>query len=865
MGFEHRHQGGVSAREELVEALARIHRLELARARELLLRAEQAAAEDPQARSVRQWFALLLEEDARAAGGWRTAQAASSAAPTRVPGRGLGRTSSPRGTAAYVPGRETLVMREAERASQEAQEKVTRERRLPAPTLPVATPAGASQPGAAPQHEPGRLDVALQWRMSEAFGFDFSGVSIRRDSPLATGGTRALVKDGEVHFREGEYRPGTRAGDWLIAHELAHIVQQQAGRGDRPAPRRAIEREADRAATLAILGHAAPIALRAQPAVAYAYSDGEEHEPDTSDAGADDGHTAAGHAAAGAAAAPAAPAEALQLAREGTRTVLPYRAILEQRYRTTLQNLEVYTGNQAAQACAMVHAQAFTVGNIIVLASDTPPLEVVAHEVAHALQQGGDKQPLGAPPSNLGMSRESDSAEHEAHQQGQAAAADMTPAGSSKPEQPGKDAAAGQSAFQEGNRTGTPVLSRFPSPPDCHTFRPGLSFISPIIKAGYDGNTYTAIKTGWESKSWERRWQIYDAEDNLLYESYYTWPSPTLKIPKDVVARGKAGGKDRPWSVWIKVTKTLVPFGGSDANFPHAYMKFNVYDTWNDYLADPDAKPGAVKPPSGPNDKAPSGSVVASPGAKAAGSVVDYGSVVAMNEAYLREIYDASAKQLSELAQDLVKQGVPQKDVAEWANQARNNLKAKIRSQGNPILQRVFEQRNLAKYGDKLGPSYEQLYAKYAKSGLTPDEINAKIIQGAGKANAGFNRWAGRLKFAGRLALALDICLAAVRVYMAPEGEKVKTALREVARIGGALALGAAGAEAGAALGAAVGAAFAGVGAVPGAVIGGIVFGIGGAILGGYLAEQLVAKLYEMFPPDDCKFEGDFTEGVKAQ
>src|SRR6185436_6567426 len=294
MGFEHRHRGGVSAREELEEALARIHRLELARARELLLRAEQAAAEDPQARSVRQWFALLLEEEACAAVGWGTALTASGAAPARVPGRVAGRTSSPRGAEMYAPGRQTLVMREAERAAQEAHEETTHEEaaREPsrrAPVSPAAPPAGASQPGAAPRREPGRLDVATQWRMSQAFGFEFNGVSIRRDSPLAIGATRALVKDGEVHFREGEYRPGTRAGDWLIAHELAHIVQQQAGRGDRPAPRRAIEREADRAATLALLGHAAPIALRAQPTVAYAYNDGEDHEPDAADAGGDIG------------------------------------------------------------------------------------------------------------------------------------------------------------------------------------------------------------------------------------------------------------------------------------------------------------------------------------------------------------------------------------------------------------------------------------------------------------------------------------------------------------------------------------------------------------------------------------------------
>jgi len=152
-----------------------------------------------------------------------------------------------------APGKQTLVMQEAQYDEEPAP------RRAPAP------------------REPGRLDAGLQGRMSQAFGFDLSGVSIRRDSPEATGATRALVKDGEVHFREGAYQPGTREGDWLIAHELAHVVQQQGGRGERAGSRQELEREADRAATLAVLGRAAPIALRAQPAVAYAFSDSEEH------------------------------------------------------------------------------------------------------------------------------------------------------------------------------------------------------------------------------------------------------------------------------------------------------------------------------------------------------------------------------------------------------------------------------------------------------------------------------------------------------------------------------------------------------------------------------------------------------------
>jgi Domain of unknown function (DUF4157) len=241
MGFERRHRDGVSPREEYAEALARAHRLELEHARELLRRAEQAAAEDPQARPVREWFALLIEE------GTRGGRAGSGARGARDP-------------QARVPGRQTLVMREADDDA--------------AAALLAPVPAHAA---AARRPEPGRLDLATQWRMSQAFGFDFSGVSIRRDSPLATGATRAVVQDGEVHFRAGAYQPGTRAGDWLIAHELAHVVQQQGGRGDQPASRRAIEREADRAATLAVHGRPAPIALRAQPAAAYAFSDGEDH------------------------------------------------------------------------------------------------------------------------------------------------------------------------------------------------------------------------------------------------------------------------------------------------------------------------------------------------------------------------------------------------------------------------------------------------------------------------------------------------------------------------------------------------------------------------------------------------------------
>src|SRR5204863_4987681 len=90
----------------------------------------------------------------------------------------------------------------------------------------------------------------------------------------------AVTRGAEVHFRAGAYRPGTPEGDWLIAHELAHVVQQQGGRGERAGERKELEREADRAASLVARGRAAPIQLRAERAVAYAFDDGDAHDVD---------------------------------------------------------------------------------------------------------------------------------------------------------------------------------------------------------------------------------------------------------------------------------------------------------------------------------------------------------------------------------------------------------------------------------------------------------------------------------------------------------------------------------------------------------------------------------------------------------
>jgi Domain of unknown function (DUF4157) len=63
---------------------------------------------------------------------------------------------------------------------------------------------------------------------------------------------RAFTTGRDVFFARGEYRPGTAAGDRLLAHELAHVAQQRGAPTSGPLtatePGDRFEREADRTA-----------------------------------------------------------------------------------------------------------------------------------------------------------------------------------------------------------------------------------------------------------------------------------------------------------------------------------------------------------------------------------------------------------------------------------------------------------------------------------------------------------------------------------------------------------------------------------------------------------------------------------------
>jgi hypothetical protein len=77
------------------------------------------------------------------------------------------------------------------------------------------------------------LPGSLRKRMESAFGTSFAGVRLHTDTTAAhlsdRLNARAFAVGEHVAFAGGEFQPGTMAGDALIAHELAHVVQQGHG------------------------------------------------------------------------------------------------------------------------------------------------------------------------------------------------------------------------------------------------------------------------------------------------------------------------------------------------------------------------------------------------------------------------------------------------------------------------------------------------------------------------------------------------------------------------------------------------------------------------------------------------------------
>ncbi len=128
-------------------------------------------------------------------------------------------TGVPEGVPATVPG-QPEVKSEAPAAGVQAKAKKGGVRETDDPRA-IQQELGEGRP----------LASDVRSRMESAFGTSFSHVRTHTDGKAAAisdqVNARAFTVGNHMAFGKGEYQPGTMLGDALIAHELAHTIQQE--------------------------------------------------------------------------------------------------------------------------------------------------------------------------------------------------------------------------------------------------------------------------------------------------------------------------------------------------------------------------------------------------------------------------------------------------------------------------------------------------------------------------------------------------------------------------------------------------------------------------------------------------------------
>lgn len=114
------------------------------------------------------------------------------------------------------------------------------------------------------------LPTSIMRKFESSLGADLSSVRVHAGAESAAAasavGARAYTTGQDIHFAAGQYDPTSANGEHLLAHEVAHTVQQRGGTPTRQnklevsTPFDAAEHEADRAANAMVSGTSATIA-----------------------------------------------------------------------------------------------------------------------------------------------------------------------------------------------------------------------------------------------------------------------------------------------------------------------------------------------------------------------------------------------------------------------------------------------------------------------------------------------------------------------------------------------------------------------------------------------------------------------------
>src|ERR1700733_1729402 len=113
------------------------------------------------------------------------------------------------------------------------------------------------------------LPGEIQRKLETSLGADLSSVRVHTggesQSAAHAVGAKAYTMGQDIHFGAGPYDPTSSSGEHLLAHEVAHTVQQQGGTSTQmnklevSTPGDALEHEADRAADAMVAGSTAVV------------------------------------------------------------------------------------------------------------------------------------------------------------------------------------------------------------------------------------------------------------------------------------------------------------------------------------------------------------------------------------------------------------------------------------------------------------------------------------------------------------------------------------------------------------------------------------------------------------------------------
>ena len=75
----------------------------------------------------------------------------------------------------------------------------------------------------------GPLPPTVRQQYEAFFAADLSDVTVHVSHAATLVGADAFTVANDIFFAPGSYNPFSKAGDQLLGHELAHVVQQSAG------------------------------------------------------------------------------------------------------------------------------------------------------------------------------------------------------------------------------------------------------------------------------------------------------------------------------------------------------------------------------------------------------------------------------------------------------------------------------------------------------------------------------------------------------------------------------------------------------------------------------------------------------------